>query len=164
MKRLSLILLVTALLMPMACKNKQQSVEDGGEVNTPRAERGPDFGLPILILDAPSDNWATIDTTTTGKQMSVGNVYLSNVKRAMYKGQFGYLIQGDFPDGCSSLHSVKLTFDGDLVNVDASSKRDPSAMCTQALVPFSYFAAVENDEAFTVAKRWKAGDTTANIE
>lgn len=157
-------MLAVAMIVPISCKNKQRGVDTGADVSQPRTERGPDLGLPILILDAPAENWATIDTVADGKQMSIGNVYLSRVMRVMYKGQFGYLIQGDFPDGCSSLQSVSLTFEGELVNVDAKSKRDPSAMCTQALVPFSHFAAVENDEAFTMAKRWKAGDITANIE
>lgn len=164
MKRISLMLLVAVMLLPIACKNKQQSVEDGEAVSQPRSERGPDLGLPIQILNVPTENWVTIDTANTGKQMSIGNVYLSRISRAMYKSQFGYLVTGDFPDGCSTLHSVTISFDGDLANIDAKSKRDPSAMCTQALVPFTYFATVDNDEAFTQAKRWKAGDTTANIE
>jgi hypothetical protein len=164
MKRFSLILLVAALLLPISCKNKQKGVDSGTETPAPRSERGPDLGLPIKILDAPADNWAILDTASTGKQLSIGNVYLSRVSRAMFKGQFGYLVEGDFPDGCSTLHSVSLSFEGDEVTIEAKSRRDPSAMCTQALVPFSYFAAVDNDEAFTLTKRWKSGDTTATIE
>jgi len=166
MKRAGFILLALALISPLGCKNKERGVENVGEQTAPRTERGPDLGLPIRIVDAPTENWVTIDTMAiaAGKQMSIGNVYLSRVSRAMYKTQFGYLIEGDFPDGCSSLHAVDLVFDGDMVSINARSKRDPNAMCTQALVPFSYFAAVDGNESFERAKRWKSGDTTANIE
>lgn len=166
MKRAGFILLALALISPLACKNKERGVENTGEQTATRAERGPDLGLPIRIIDVPPQNWVSIDTMSigAGKQVSIGNVYLNRVSRAMYKTQFGYLIEGDFPDGCSSLHAVDLVFDGDTVSISASSKRDPNAMCTQALVPFNYFAAVDDNESFERVKRWKSGDTTANIE
>ncbi len=166
MNRVGFILLAMALLTPLGCKNKERGAENVTEQPAPRTERGPDLSLPIRIVDAPMQNWVSIDSSAnnSGKQMSIGNVYLSRVSRVMYKSQFGFLIEGDFPDGCSALHSVELAFDGDIVSINARSKRDPSAMCTQALVPFSYFAAVDSDESFEKAKRWKSGDTTANIE
>jgi hypothetical protein len=166
MKRTGIIMLTLALLLPLGCKNKERGLERVDELPTPRTERGPDLGLPIRIIDTPVDNWVTIDTLNNenAKQMSIGNVYLSRVSRAMFRSQFGFLIEGDLPDGCSFLHSVELRFDGDTVTVVVRSRRDPSAMCTQALVPFSYFAPVEDDNAFTAAKRWKSGDTTANID
>jgi hypothetical protein len=150
----------------MACKNKERSVDGIGESAPPPAQKGPDLGLPIKIIEAPTDNWVTIDTlvNSSGKQMSIGNMYLNNVSRAMYKTAFGYLLEGDLPDGCSTLHSVELEFDGDTVMINARSQRDPSAMCTQALVPFSYFAPISDDESFTSAKRWKSGETAANIQ
>ena len=166
MRHFLLILLFLALAMPMSCKNKERGINTDTEPTPARAERGPDLGLPIKILDSPAENWTTIDSTKSagGKQLSIGNVYLSRVSRVMYKMQFGYLVQGDFPDGCSTLHKVDITFENDLVLIDARSQRDPAAMCTQALVPFSYFAPVDNDDAFSAAKRWKSGDTTANID
>jgi len=166
MKRAGFILLALALISPLSCKNKERGIENVGDQPAPRSERGPDLGLPIRILDAPTQNWVAIDTmaVAAGNQMSMGNGYLNRVSRAMYKTQFGYLIEGDFPDGCSSLHKMDLIFDGDTVSIHASSRRDPNAMCTQALVPFNYFAAVDDNASFERAKRWKSGDTAANIE
>jgi hypothetical protein len=166
MKRTGIIMLTLVLLLPLGCKNKERALESVDELPLSRTERGPDLALPIRIIDTPIDNWITIDTLNSeaAKQMSIGNIYLSRISRALFKTQFGFLIEGDLPDGCSYLHDVKLRFDGDTVEVVAQSRRDPSAMCTQALVPFSYFAPVEDDNAFTAAKRWKSGDTTANID
>ncbi len=166
MRYFGTILLVFVLIAPLACKNKERGTDAGMAPDPPPSERGPDLGLPIRILESPPENWVTLDTLSanTGKQMSLGNVYLNRVSRAMYAATFGFLVEGDFPDGCSTLNSVSLTYEGDIVLIAARSQRDPSAMCTQALVPFSYFAPATDDEAYQQAKRWRFGDVTATIE
>ncbi len=165
MRQFGIIMLVLVLLAPLGCKNKERGTDGGTAQNPPPSERGPDLGLPIRILDAPTENWVTLDTLAdTGRQLSLGNVYINRVSRAMYESKFGFLVEGDFPDGCSTLRSLTLAFDGDTVQIDARSQRDPSAMCTQALVPFSYFAFAGNDDAFEKAKRWRFGDITATLD
>jgi hypothetical protein len=166
MRYFGTILLVFVLIAPMACKNNERGTDAEMAPNSPPSERGPDLGLPIRILESPTENWVTLDTLSanTGKQMTLGNVYLNRVSRAMYATTFGFLVEGDFPDGCSSLRSMSLTFEDDVVLIDARSQRDASAMCTQALVPFSYFAPAADDDAYQQAKRWKFGDVAATIE
>jgi hypothetical protein len=166
MKRSGIVIVIIAMLLPFGCKSNERGIDTVGEQPTPRAERGPDLGLPIRIIDTPTANWVTIDslTTDTGKQVSIASVYVSKVSRALYKSQFGFLLEGDLPDGCSSLSSVDLVFEGDVVLIHARSRRDPNAMCTQALVPFSFFAIVSDDDSFGLVKRWKSGDTSAIID
>lgn len=58
-------------------------------------------------------------------------------------GAYSIEIHGHFPDGCTELYDVTQTIEGGRIIVTVYSSRDPEAMCTMALVPFSYTLALD---------------------
>ena len=46
-------------------------------------------------------------------------------------------VTGNLPDGCVALESVTASREGDAFTIHITTHRDPLALCTEALVPFS---------------------------
>ena len=67
-----------------------------------------------------------------------GKAYIDSVKKVTDNSQAALLISGNFADGCTHLESVTHSTQNDSLALELSTWRDPDAMCTQALTPFSF--------------------------
>ena len=67
-----------------------------------------------------------------------GKAYVDSVKKVTNDSQTALLISGNFADGCTHLESVTHSTQNDSLALELSTWRDPDAMCTQALTPFSF--------------------------
>ncbi|SHE82243.1 hypothetical protein SAMN05443144_103254 [Fodinibius roseus] len=67
-----------------------------------------------------------------------GKVYIDSVRHITSGAHEGLLIAGNLSDGCTHLKSVNHRIEEDTLILELSAWRNTGAMCTQALVPFSY--------------------------
>lgn len=67
-----------------------------------------------------------------------GTTYIDSVKEVTVDSKDALLIAGNLADGCTHLESVSHAIEGDTLTLHLSVWRDAEAMCTQALVPFSF--------------------------
>jgi hypothetical protein len=65
--------------------------------------------------------------------------YIDSVARVTFKSREGLQITGSFSDGCTRLQDVTHTVINDSLTIQLSAWRNTDRMCTQALMPFSYF-------------------------
>ena len=115
--------------------------------------------LELAMHDIVDDG--IIDNGLVGQDALIDDVRV--ISRATPPAAYAVEIQGHFRDGCTSLHSVTQALDGDRIIVTVNTLRDPQAMCTMALVPFTYtvplnIAGLEAGE-YTVA----VGDVTTTL-
>jgi hypothetical protein len=166
MKRLITLSLLTLLIGFSSCKNKEKSVDTDASNTEALGTPGQDLSKPILILDSEPENWVTLTEAegSEGRDYSTGPVYLNKVSRVVFKGRFGLLVEGNFPDGCSTLHAASAVVESDVVQLTLSSRKGVNQMCTQALVPFVYFLDSVDDEAYPHIERWVFGNEKGIIE
>lgn len=67
-----------------------------------------------------------------------GKVYIDSVRQITTGSEQGLLIAGNLADGCTHLQSVNHHMENDTLVLELSAWREADAMCSQALVPFSY--------------------------
>lgn len=67
-----------------------------------------------------------------------GKVFIDSVRQVSQNTTAGLLISGSFSDGCTHLQSVSHNIKDDEITVEISAWRNKDAVCTQALVPFSF--------------------------
>lgn len=72
------------------------------------------------------------------KQHQQAKVYIDSVKQITTDSKKALLISGNLPDGCTHLESVSHHTEDHSLVLDVSTWRDTGAICTQALVPFSF--------------------------
>ena len=145
-----------------------QSIEDGRIVITINTVRDPDALCTMALvpfvhvepLDVegldPGEYTVEVNGVTATLELAM-NDFIDNgivdrgmvgqdalidavrvIAEATPPAAFAIEIQGHFRDGCTSLHSVTQAFDGERIIVTVNTLRDPEAMCTMALVPFTY--------------------------
>ncbi|WP_372636151.1 hypothetical protein [Fodinibius sp.] len=82
-----------------------------------------------------------------------GRVYIDSVRQITTESHEGLLIAGNLSDGCTHLKSVNQRIEGDTLILKLSTWRNTDAMCTQALVPFSYiYEELDSVEAATYSQ------------
>ncbi|MCW9707437.1 hypothetical protein [Fodinibius salsisoli] len=67
-----------------------------------------------------------------------GKVYIDAIKQISTGASDGLLISGSFSDGCTHLQAVLHNIEDDSLSLKISAWRNKEAVCTQALVPFSF--------------------------
>jgi len=166
MKRIITLTVLVLFVGFSSCKNKEKSVDNDGTGTEAPGTPGQDLSKPILIMDAEPQNWVILTAAegTEGRNYTIGPIYLNKVSRVVYKGRFGLLIDGSFPDGCSTLHTASADIESDVVKLTLSSRKGVNQMCTQALVPFVYFLDSVDDEAYPNIERWEFGNEKGTIE
>lgn len=65
-------------------------------------------------------------------------VYIDSVKAANQSGQKVLKLFGNYPDGCTHLEEVTHQIKNGEIHLQLFARRPADAMCTQALVPFSF--------------------------
>lgn len=78
-----------------------------------------------------------------------GTAYIDSVKQITTNSKKALLIAGNLADGCTHLESVSHTTEGDSLILNLSIWRNTEAMCTQALVPFSFIYEELDEEMLT---------------
>lgn len=149
-----------------SCKNKEKSVDTDRNSTEAPGTPGQDLSKPILIMDTEPANWVILTAAdgAEGRDYTIGPVYLNSVSRVVFKGRFGILLEGNFPDGCSSLHTASVDIVSKVVQITMSSRKDVNQMCTQALVPFVFFLDGIDDESYTQIESWVFGGEKGKIE
>lgn len=78
-------------------------------------------------------------------------------------GEYYAIVQGDFPDSCSTICGIEQEVDGDTININIYSERPENLVCSSMLTPFveevlldtegldpgEYTVTVNNDHART---------------
>lgn len=98
------------------------------------------MGVMVMVLLSGCGGEATPDLPPTGEP-SEGGVFVNDVELMILESfpvQVRALIQGDLPDGCTSIRGIETERDVDArrFTVRIETTRDDEAICTQALVPF----------------------------
>ena len=81
------------------------------------------------------------------------------VLKKSFPVQVDVLVNGNLPDGCTSLGDIKQQLVGSTFNINLETRKlkDGDVMCTQALVPFEKNNALENVVGIT------AGEYSVNV-
>ena len=66
-----------------------------------------------------------------------GVTWGSGIQVEEREGDYYAIIQGDFPDSCSTICGSEQTVDGNAINIDLFSSRPDDAVCSQMLTPFA---------------------------
>lgn len=82
----------------------------------------------------------------SGSSLQTGKVYIDSIKQVTTESKEALLIAGKLADGCTYLQSVNHRVEDHTLILELSTWRDTEAMCTQALVPFSYIYGELNSE------------------
>ncbi len=149
-----------------ACKNGQKSSETADIPRSSEGTPGLDLSRDIRILTADPANFVTLAPVdgSEGKDFTTGPAYVDSVERVYRGGKFGLLITGSLPDGCSALHSAGYTLEGSTANLTLRSRKPAGAMCTQALVPYSFFLEIAEESEFADLTHWTAGESSGDIQ
>lgn len=67
-----------------------------------------------------------------------GKIFIDSIKKVSPKRTEALLISGSFSDGCTHLQSASHTIEDNSIAIEFSAWRSKEAVCTQALVPFSF--------------------------
>lgn len=82
-----------------------------------------------------------------------GKVYIDSVKQITTESKEALLIAGKLADGCTHLQSVHHRVEDHTLILELSTWRDTEAMCTQALVPFSFiYEELDSEEITTYSQ------------
>ena len=161
----ALIFAACLLLGFSACKNGQKATDAEEAPHSQEGTPGLDLSRDIKVIAEEPEHFVTISPAdgSEGKDYSTGTAYVDSVERAYRKGKFGWFVTGNLPDGCSTLHEASYTVDGETVQITLRSRKPSGAMCTQALVPFSYFIEVGDEAEFESITRWSAGEAGGTL-
>lgn len=77
-------------------------------------------------------------TKPSVKQYNIGNVYVDHISKLKHDGKTLLKISGWLPDGCSKLYEADYSVLDNELHLKLKSWRPSEAMCTQALVDFTY--------------------------
>lgn len=112
-----LFLFISVLIMCSCASSNKKNQQSGAKSSYPN----------LVKLEKPKKS-----------AVKKGKVYIDSVKKVTKDSQKALLISGNFADGCTHLKSVTHRTKDDSLMLELSSWRDPEAMCTQALTPFSF--------------------------
>lgn len=100
---------------------------------------------------------ATAPSITTEPEIGLAAIdSAETLIRESFPIQVALLVRGDLPDGCTILDQRSQTRNGNAFSIELTTRRDPNARCTEALVPF--------EEQFELdVLDLKAGTYTINI-
>ena len=74
-----------------------------------------------------------------GQNYKVLPVYVKSVEKRSLSGEAVLVISGQFPNGCAKLFKADFSVtDDEQLAIEMKSWQPSKAICTQALVPFSY--------------------------
>ena len=88
----------------------------------------PDEQYPNLVKLTPAE----------GAGIEPASVYIDSVKLIDYQDEPVLLINGDFPDGCIHIGEAEHQLLDRYPSISITGWRNTEAICTQALVPFSF--------------------------
>ena len=114
---------ITVLIF--ACGSGREEENYQGNKNTPGAGITEDT---LTLTTPPNSNF------------SVGPVYVDRVIEFVQDNESRLKISGMLPDGCSELYDVALNIEGQELHLSLKSWRPADAMCTQALIDFTYIS------------------------
>lgn len=96
----------------------------------------------------------------SGNSLQTGKVYIDSVTQVTTKSKEALLIAGKLADGCTHLQSVNHRTEDHTLILELSTWRDAEAMCTQALVPFSFiYEKLDAEELTTYSQATVNGKT-----
>lgn len=67
-----------------------------------------------------------------------GKIYIDSVKQVSQNDTKTLLVSGSFSDGCTHLESMSHSITDSVIILKITAWREKEAVCTQALVPFSF--------------------------
>ena len=118
----------------------------GAVVACTPAENDAPTATPTLDPDAPvSSDDPTTEPVEQG-DLIIGTAIVNSVDLLMLESfplQMTATINGDFPDGCTTLGAVQQERIGNVINMTIGTSRPAGSMCTQALVPFTENVSVD---------------------
>lgn len=91
------IIVMLVMMFPLGYKNNDRGIDTAVLHPSACDERGPYLSLLLRIIDISTQNCVTMHSLSSnaGMEMSIRNVYVSDVSHVLYKSQFGYLIAGE---------------------------------------------------------------------
>ena len=110
---------------------------------TPAGDDAPNAAAtPTTDPNAPvsSDDPTPTPEPTLSGDLVIGTAIVNSVDLLMMESfplQMNASIQGDFPDGCTSLGGVTQEQAGNVINITVMTTRPADQMCDQALAPFT---------------------------
>lgn len=108
-------------------------------------------------------NFITVTLPEEPRNAVSAKVYIDSMQVVVYKKQKALLITGSFANGCSSLESVNHLMAGDTLKIILNAWQPAEVMCTQALVPFSFFYSDISENEFTKIEVLKTANPTINL-
>jgi len=113
----TVLLLTLFLLIATGCSSSQKNADISRN------------DIPNLVnLSPPAEDIEHVEST----------IYVDSVKRITLENSTVLLIQGDFPDGCTSIGKAGYDYIDGSAELMIYAWRDPNMLCSQALVPFSF--------------------------
>lgn len=160
MKRFPLLLFIASFAI-LSCKSAKVSNDDPDWIrNKPD---GPDLGVAVRILDSKTEHWVEITPPAENINFRFGKVFVEKVSRVFYNQRLGFLVSGNLPNACSTLHSVKTqVFDNEII-FDIESRQDPGILCADVLQPFDLFYDQVDEETFAKLRVWRSNDVSATF-
>jgi hypothetical protein len=133
----------------------------------PQASPGPASQQPDHpVRSATPTAEPTVEATAPGKVITGENAIVEDLQIMILESfpvQVRVIIQGNLPDGCTSIKEINPTGDGKAFNIQIITQRPAEAMCTEALVPFEETVSLDVYGLPAGNYTAKAGDQTASF-
>lgn len=130
---------ILLLLLVIGCRSSQKNAEiSRNEI--------PD----LVTLSPPPEDIEHVEST----------IYVDSVKRITIENSRVLLIQGDFPDGCTSIGRAGYDYIDGTAELTLYAWRNPNMLCSQALVPFSFiYSGIPDDSLKSIETIYLNGNS-----
>ena len=99
--------------------------------------------IVILILAACGSS----EESTSLPEGCDGITWGSSIQVEEQSDRYVLIIEGDYPDSCSTVCGSQQTVDGNVINIDLfSAKPEQGAVCSQMLTPFAVEVELDTSE------------------
>ena len=127
----TVLFLILLLLIATGCRSYQKNAEISRN------------DIPNLVnLSPPPEDIEHVESM----------IYVDSVRRITLENSTVLLIQGDFPDGCTSIGKAGYDYIDGTAELTLYAWRDPNMLCSQALVPFSFIYSGIPDDSLKILK------------